>query len=152
MVPESTRCRMLFRQFKATKRHMAVIVDEYGGTAGIATMEDLLESIVGEIQDEYDSEEEETCRLENGNYSFDGGIPIEKVEELLDADLGADEDTDTLGGLVINLLGRIPEDGERPSVTVDGILFTVTKIEERRIVRIMAERILRQEEETEKDA
>ena len=151
-VPESTRCRMLFRQFKATKRHMAVIVDEYGGTAGIATMEDLLESIVGEIQDEYDSEEEETCRLENGNYSFDGGIPIEKVEELLDADLGADEDTDTLGGLVINLLGRIPEDGERPSVTVDGILFTVTKIEERRIVRIMAERILRQEEETEKDA
>lgn len=103
-VPESTRCRMLFRQFKATKRHMAVIVDEYGGTAGIATMEDLLESIVGEIQDEYDSEEEEVCRLENGNYSFDGGIPIEKVEELLDADLGADEDTDTLGGLVINLL------------------------------------------------
>ena len=74
------------------------------------------------------------------------------MEELLDADLGADEDTDTLGGLVINLLGRIPEDGERPSVTVDGILFTVTKIEERRIVRIMAERILRQEEETEKDA
>lgn len=151
-VPESTRCRMLFRQFKATKRHMAVIVDEYGGTAGIATMEDLLESIVGEIQDEYDSEEEETCRLENGGYSFDGGIPIEKVEELLDADLGADEDTDTLGGLVINLLGRIPEDGEHPSVTVDGILFTVTKIEERRIVRIMAERIPEQEEETEKDA
>lgn len=151
-VPESTRCRMLFRQFKATKRHMAVIVDEYGGTAGIATMEDLLESIVGEIQDEYDSEEEEIARLEDGSYSFDGGIPIEKVEELLGVDLGADEDTDTLGGLVINLLGRIPEDGEHPSITVDGVLFTVTRIEERRIVRITAERIPQQETETEKGA
>ena len=151
-VAGSMKAADLLKKLQVNKCHIAIIVDEYGGTAGIATMEDLLESIVGEIQDEYDSEEEETCRLENGNYSFDGGIPIEKVEELLDADLGADEDTDTLGGLVINLLGRIPEDGERPSVTVDGILFTVTKIEERRIVRIMAERILRQEEETEKDA
>ena len=67
-------------------------------------------------------------------------------------DLGADEDTDTLGGLVINLLGRIPEDGEHPSITVDGVLFTVTRIEERRIVRITAERIPQQETETEKGA
>ena len=68
-------------------------------------------------------------------------MSIEKVEELFDIDLDADEDTDTLGGLVINLLGRIPEDGEQPSVTVDGVLFTVTKIEERRIVRILAQRV-----------
>ena len=140
-VPESTRCRMLFKQFKESKQHMAVIVDEYGGTAGIATMEDLIESIVGDIQDEYDSEEEEIARLEDGSVSFDGGVSIEKVEELFDIDLDADEDTDTLGGLVINLLGRIPEDGEQPSVTVDGVLFTVTKIEERRIVRILAQRV-----------
>lgn len=150
-VPESTRCRMLFRQFKATKRHMAVIVDEYGGTAGIATMEDLLESIVGEIQDEYDSEEDEITRTDDG-YSFDGSVPVEKVEELLDIDLGADEDTDTLGGVIINLLGRIPEDGERPSVTVDGVLFTVTQIEERRIVRVLAQRAASEKEETEKGA
>lgn len=145
-VPESTRCRMLFKQFKESKQHLAVIVDEYGGTAGIATMEDLIESIVGDIQDEYDSEEEEIAQLEDGSYSFDGGVSIEKVEELFDIDLEADEDTDTLGGLVINLLGRIPEDDEQPSVTVDGILFTVTKIEERRIVRILAQRIPKEEQ------
>ena len=150
-VPESTRCRMLFKQFKESKQHMAVIVDEYGGTAGIATMEDLIESIVGDIQDEYDSEEEEIARLEDGSISFDGGVSIEKVEELFDIDLDADEDTDTLGGLVINLLGRIPGDGEQPSVTVDGVLFTVTKIEERRIVRILAQRVP-EEETTQEEA
>ena len=155
-VPESTRCRMLFRQFKATKRHMAVVVDEYGGTAGIATMEDLLESIVGQIQDEYDSEEEEISRLKDGSYSFDGSVSIDKVEEILHADLDADDDdADTLGGLIINLLGRIPEDEERPSITVDGILFTVTRIEERRVARITAQRLPEQEKdnnaETEKD-
>lgn len=150
-VPESTRCRMLFKQFKESKQHMAVIVDEYGGTAGIATMEDLIESIVGDIQDEYDSEEEEIARLEDGSISFDGGVSIEKVEELFDIDLDADEDTDTLGGLVINLLGRIPEDGEQPSVTVDGVLFAVTKIEERRIVRILAQRVP-EEETTQEEA
>ena len=150
-VPESTRCRMLFKQFKESKQHMAVIVDEYGGTAGIATMEDLIESIVGDIQDEYDSEEEEIARLEDGSISFDGGVSIEKVEELFDIDLDAGEDTDTLGGLVINLLGRIPEDGEQPSVTVDGVLFAVTKIEERRIVRILAQRVP-EEETTQEEA
>ena len=142
---------MLFKQFKESKQHLAVIVDEYGGTAGIATMEDLIESIVGDIQDEYDSEEEEIAQLEDGSYSFDGGVSIEKVEELFDIDLEADEDTDTLGGLVINLLGRIPEEDEQPSVTVDGILFTVTKIEERRIVRILAQRIPKEEQPQEEE-
>ena len=135
---------------------MAVVVDEYGGTAGIATMEDLLESIVGQIQDEYDSEEEEISRLKDGSYSFDGSVSIDKVEEILHADLDADDDdADTLGGLIINLLGRIPEDEERPSITVDGILFTVTRIEERRVARITAQRLPEQEKdnnaETEKD-
>ena len=78
-------------------------------------------------------------------------MSIEKVEELFDIDLDADEDTDTLGGLVINLLGRIPEDGEQPSVTVDGVLFAVTKIEERRIVRILAQRVP-EEETTQEEA
>lgn len=149
-VPESTRCRMLFKQFKETKQHMAVIVDEYGGTAGIATMEDLLESIVGEIQDEYDSEEEEVVANADGTYSLDGSISIEKTEELLETEL-SDEDNDTLGGLVMTLLGRIPEDDETPSVTVEGWQFTVTKMEDRRILRVFAQRIAPQEEETEEE-
>ena len=137
-VPESTRCRMLFKQFKETKQHMAVIVDEYGGTAGIATMEDLLESIVGDIQDEYDSEEEEVLKGEDGSYSLDGSLSIEKVEELLETEL-SDEDNDTIGGFVMTLLGRIPEDDEKPSVFAEGWTFTVTEMEDRRIVRIRAE-------------
>ena len=128
---------------------MAVIVDEYGGTAGIATMEDLLESIVGEIQDEYDSEEEEVVRNEDGSYSFDGGISIEKTEELLETEL-SDEDNDTLGGFVMTLLGRIPEEDEMPSVTVEGWQFTVTEMEDRRILRVLAQRV-ETEEETEEE-
>ena len=146
-VPESTRCRQLFKQFKETKQHMAVIVDEYGGTAGIATMEDLLESIVGEIQDEYDSEEEEILKNEDGSYSLDGSLSIEKTEELLETEL-SDEDNDTLGGFVMTLLGRIPEEDETPSVTVEGWQFTVTEMEDRRILRVLAQ-CVRKEEETE---
>lgn len=140
-VPESTRCRMLFRQFKERKVHMAVIVDEYGGTAGIATMEDLLESIVGNIQDEYDQETDEIERLSENSWSFDGGIPVEKAEDLLEVDLDADEDTDTLGGLITNTLGRIPSDGERPKLTLKNIEFTVLLVEERRIVRVVARKL-----------
>lgn len=140
-VPESTRCRMLFKQFKENKVHMAVIVDEYGGTAGIATMEDLLESIVGNIQDEYDQEVDEVETLGENCWSFDGGVLIEKVEELLETDLDADEDTDTLGGLIANTLGRIPGDGEMPSVIIKNIEFTVLLVEERRIVRVKARKL-----------
>ena len=144
-VPESTRCRMLFKQFKETKQHMAVIVDEYGGTAGIATMEDLLESIVGEIQDEYDFEEEEVVANEDGSYSLDGSISIEKTEELLETEL-SDEDNDTLGGFVMTLLGRVPEEDETPSVTVEGWQFTVTETEDRRILRVLAQRVAKEED------
>lgn len=140
-VPESTRCRMLFRQFKENKVHMAVIVDEYGGTAGIATMEDLLESIVGNIQDEYDQEVDEVEKIDESTYSFDGGVMIEKVEEIFDTDLDADEDTDTLGGLIANTLGRIPGDGEMPTVVIKNIEFTVLLVEERRIVRVRAHKL-----------
>ena len=132
---------MLFRQFKEQKVHMAVIVDEYGGTAGIATMEDLIESVMGNIQDEYDQEEDEVLPLEEGGYSFDGGVQLELVERLLETDLETDEDTDTLGGLIANTLGRIPGDGENPSVTIAGVEFTVLLAEDRRIIRVQARRI-----------
>ena len=140
-VPETMSCVDLFSQFKAKKVQVAIVVDEYGGTAGIASMEDLLESIVGNIQDEYDQEEDEVLPLEEGGYSFDGGVQLELVERLLETDLEADEDTDTLGGLIANTLGRIPGDGENPSVTIAGVEFTVLLAEDRRIMRVQARRV-----------
>ena len=108
---------------------------------GIATMEDLIESVMGNIQDEYDQEEDEVLPLEEGGYSFDGGVQLELVERLLETDLEADEDTDTLGGLIANTLGRIPGDGENPSVTIAGVEFTVLLAEDRRIMRVQARRV-----------
>lgn len=140
-VPESARCRMLFKKFKEDKVHMAVVVDEYGGTAGIATMEDLLESIVGNIQDEYDREPEEIQLLESDSYSLDGGVSVEEVEELFDIELDADEDTDTVGGLVVNALGRIPQDGETVTVVIQNLEFTALAVEDRRIERVCVRRL-----------
>ncbi|MEG0691559.1 MAG: hemolysin family protein [Oscillospiraceae bacterium] len=144
-VPESTKCRMLFRQFTEKKTHLAVIVDEYGGTAGIVTMEDLLESIVGNIQDEYDQEDEEINKIDDNTYSLDGGVLIDDVERLFGIDLVENEDSDTLGGLIANTLGRIPSEDETPTVTIENIVFTVLLVEERRIVRVKAHRLSKEE-------
>lgn len=109
------------------KVQIAVVVDEYGGTSGIVTMEDLLESIVGNIQDEYDQEEEEATCVAPDTYTLDGDIDLSEVERLLGCDLDQyrEEDYETLGGLLIGLLDRIPEPGEHPSVMIDDITFTV---------------------------
>ena len=140
-VPQSARCGMLLRQFKESKVHMAVVVDEYGGTAGIVTMEDLLESIVGSIQDEYDRETDEIERLGDNIWAIDGSVPVERVEELLGAELESEEDGETLGGLITNTLGRIPEDGEMPVLILNGIRFTVLAAADRRILRVQAQRL-----------
>lgn len=145
-VPESTKCRMLFKQFTEKKTHLAVIVDEYGGTAGIATMEDLLESIVGNIQDEYDSEDEEIFKLDDNTYSLDGAVLVDEVEHLFGLDLVENEDSDTLGGLIANTLGRIPDVDEKPTVKFGDVAFTVMLVTDRRIVRVKAERIVEEAE------
>ena len=136
-VPETKRCRELFKVLKAQKQHMAVVIDEYGGTAGIVTMEDLLESIVGDIQDEYDHEEEEFSIIDDSTYTIDGTAELEEVSELLGVDLPEGE-YDTLGGLIIDRLGRIPLEGEHPSVEIAGVTFTVEEVEERRIEKVRA--------------
>lgn len=139
-VPESTRCRDLFSHLSAKKVQIAVVVDEYGGTSGIVTMEDLLESIVGNIQDEYDQEEEEVTCVSPDNYTLDGDIDLSEVERLLGCDLQQyrEEEYETLGGLLIGLLDRIPDPTEHPSVTIDGILFTVLEANERQILKVSA--------------
>lgn len=140
-VPESNRCKDLFREFQEKKVQMAVVVDEYGGTSGIVTMEDLLESIVGNIQDEYDDEEEEISRVSDGVFTIDGSVDLEEVSRLLGIEIPEDAGYDTLGGLITDILGRIPGEEEHPSVTVGDVEFTVMQVEDRRIVRVRAEKI-----------
>ena len=147
-VPESTRCKDLLRVFKEKKLQMAVVVDEYGGTSGIVTMEDLLESIVGSIQDEYDDEEEGIHKLTEDKYTLDGITSLDEVEKLFDIHFPEDADYDTIGGFIIEELGRLPEEGEHPSFSWDGVNFTVLSMEERRIDKVSAERIALPEEET----
>ncbi len=155
-VPESNSCRELFILLKQKKIHMAVVVDEYGGTSGLVTMEDIIESIVGNIQDEYDDEEEEISKIDDDTYSIDGAASLDDVIELLDFSPFDDEeeepDYDTLGGLVLDLLGYIPGDDEHPTVSVDGVEFTVEKAEDRRILRVRAHKLPKAtDEDSEKD-
>lgn len=119
---------------------MAIVVDEYGGTSGLVTMEDLLESIVGNIQDEYDQEEEEISKIDEDTYIIDGSTDLEEVEELLGFQIDGEDELsyDTLGGLITDLLGRIPGDDEQPSVSFKNIQFSVLKVEDRRILKVKA--------------
>ena len=143
-VPESTKCRDLFARLNQQKTQIAVVVDEYGGTSGIVTMEDLLESIVGDIQDEYDNEEAEATAISQNRYTLDGDIDLAEVARLLDCSFAEREDWedyDTLGGLLIAMLDRIPTPGEHPAVEVDGVRFTVRKCNGRQILEVLAEKI-----------
>lgn len=146
-VPEGMKCVDLFAQFKLQKVQIAVAVDEYGGTAGIVSMEDLLESIVGNIQDEYDSEEEEVFELAQGVYAIDGTLSIDETERLLDIELPEDSDYDTIGGLLTEILERIPAPDEHPCVEVGGAKFTVLLVEDRRIARVRAELLPKEPED-----
>ncbi len=141
-VPENMSCVDLFSQFRIKKVQVAIAVDEYGGTAGIVSMEDLVESILGNIQDEYDHEEELIVKLGDGCYELDGAVSIEEVERLFDISLSDDSDYDTIGGLLTEALERIPLPEEHPSVELSGIQFTILLVEERRIARIRAERMI----------
>lgn len=136
-VPESKKANSLFRELQRDKNHLAIVVDEYGGTAGLITMEDLIESIMGDIVDEYDQEEPDIRKLDEHTYLLDGGADIDDVAQLFGKDLSS-EDYDTVGGLIIAELGRIPADGETPVVKIGNLTLAVLKVEERRIVRVRA--------------
>jgi CBS domain containing-hemolysin-like protein len=119
---------------RTDKFHMAVVVDEYGDTAGLITMEDLLEEIVGEITDEYDVEEPEIERLSETVVRVPGGTNIDDLNEILDAEL-PDDEWDTVGGLVLNLLGRVPDEGD--SVEFAGLEFCAERVEQRRVHSVL---------------
>ena len=140
-VPESKRLNMLLRDFRANRNHMAVVVDEYGGVAGLVTIEDVLEQIVGDIDDEYDYDEDEDNIVEErpGCYRCKAQTEIADFNEMLLADLPLDG-VDTLGGLVVRALGRVPKRGER--VTVGGFQFQVLRADSRRIHSLLVRRVL----------
>jgi CBS domain containing-hemolysin-like protein len=137
-VPESKRIAELLREMQTEKYHMAVVIDEHGGTAGLVTMEDLLEEIVGEITDEYDVDEPGIERLANGALRVPGRTPIDEVNELLGCDL-PQEEWDTVGGLVFNALGHVPVEGE--CARVAGLEFCAERMQGRRIVSVRITRL-----------
>lgn len=143
-VPEGKLCSKLLLEFQENRTHMAIVIDEYGGTAGLVTLEDLLEIIVGNIQDESDHEPTEVERVDDKTLIMEGDLPLEEVEETLEIEIAEDYDCDTLGGYIMAVLGHIPTEsgGERVSLG-HGYLATVEELEDRRISRV---RILREEE------
>lgn len=141
-VPETNHCKELFQQFKDKKIQMAIVVDEYGGTSGLVTMEDLIESIVGNIQDEYDDEIEEISQVSTNIFIIEGITSLDDVEKLFNIKLSEDDDYDTIGGYIIDQIGHIPSENEHPVVSIEGINFTVLNMDERRISKIRAEKII----------
>ena len=133
-VPENKPVARLMREMQAEKYHLAIVADEYGAIAGLITLEDCLEELVGDIVDEYDSEDSEVQHLPDGTYLVDGRIAIGDLDDLLDVEL-PDEDWDTLGGFIFNTLEHVPTEGE--FMVEDGWRFTVIEMEGRRIKRVM---------------
>lgn len=141
-VPFSKKVDELLEEMQLEKVHMAIVIDEYGGTAGIVTMEDIMEEIFGNIFDEYDEEEEEDITLiEEDVYRINGSTDLQDVEEQLEVTFEEDDDYDTLGGYIIGQLGRIPEDDEVIEMSLQGWLFRVEAFEEKRILKVLATKL-----------
>ena len=139
-VPESKRLNELLRDFRSNRNHLAIVIDEFGKAAGLITIEDVLEEIVGEIEDEFDDDDGESSifTLADGSQRVAGDALIADVSETFQVQLPQD-DFDTIGGLVLNKFGRLPNRGE--SVVIDPFKFTVQRVDSRRIYLLKAEKI-----------
>ncbi len=137
-VPEQKKLAELLREMQEQRVHMAIVIDEYGGTAGLVTIEDLVEEIVGEIVDEYDKEDPLVEPLANGALRVDAKLAIDEVNELLGVEL-PDDDWDTVGGLVYELTGRVPVPGE--TVRFASIEFQTERVTGRRIQKVVIRRV-----------
>ncbi len=140
-VPESKRLNVLLRDFRANRNHIAIVVDEYGGVAGLVTIEDVLEQIVGDIEDEYDFDETEDNILPDkaGKFRVKAVTEIEDFNETFGTRF-SDDDFDTVGGLVLNKFGKLPKRGE--SVSIEGFKFVVLRSDSRKIHALMVERLV----------
>lgn len=144
LVPERKNINDLFIEMQDSQKHMALLIDEYGGFSGLVTMEDLIEEIVGDIDDEYDHDEPDIYPTGDSTYHVHGTISIKEFNSETGANIDEDsDDFDTIGGFLINVLDYIPEDGDRPVVEVDNLIFHILRVEEKRIkdirVRILTE-------------
>ena len=143
-VPETVAADVLFRDMQGKKTHMALVVDEYGGTSGLVPLEDLLEELVGNIYDEFDpQEEQEIIQLEGDRWRVSGSADLEELAEAMGFELPEDEeiDYDTLGGLVFSQLSVIPEDGSRPVVEALGLRIQVEELCDRRVEWALVEKL-----------
>jgi CBS domain containing-hemolysin-like protein len=137
-MPESMRAAECLREMRRRKSHMVIVIDEYGGTAGLVTIEDLLEEIVGEIADEYDLEEPNVEPLPDGDFRVNARLGIDEVNELLDVDLPATE-WDSIGGLLFNVVGGVPREGQE--VEFQGLRLRAERVQGRRIGRVRIHRL-----------
>jgi magnesium and cobalt exporter, CNNM family len=144
LVPESMSIDDLLHELQRRKVHLAVVLDEYGGTAGLVTIEDLLEEIVGEIQDEYDVEEPLVVRISDDEFRIDGRADVDELNELFDLDLKLEDsdEYDTIGGLVYHRVGGVPAPGE--TIEIDGLVLTVESTDGRRVGKV---RVVRQHDQ-----
>src|SRR5437016_7616878 len=139
-VPESKRLNVLLREFRANRNHIAIVVDEYGGVSGLVTIEDVLEQIVGDIEDEYDFDEAEDNIIPeaNGRYRVKAQTEIGDFNEAFQSDF-SDEEFDTVGGLVLKAFGRLPKRGE--ATTIDHFRFKVIRADSRRLYTLQLEKL-----------
>lgn len=151
--PEAKNINALFKEMQSEKIHMEIVIDEYGQTAGIVTMEDILEEIVGNIMDEYDNEEPDIVVKENGSFQLSGMTPLDDVEDALDMEFDEDDkdNFDTLNGFLISRLGHLPEDDEKGQVVFGGYRFSIVKAENKIIQTVTAERDAGPEHEKENE-
>lgn len=138
LVPETKNIDSLFFELQKTKQHIAILIDEYGGFSGIVTMEDIIEEVMGDIDDEYDEEENEIQQLGDGRFLIDGYADIDDVNEETGANLYS-ETSETIGGLIIDILGEIPDDDPDESISVqfENYMFEVLNVRDRRIERVI---------------
>lgn len=139
-IPESKRLNVLLKEFRSNRNHIAIVVDEYGGVAGLVTIEDVLEQIVGEIEDEYDFDETEDniIRDRSGRYRVKALTEISDFNEIVGTDF-SDEEYDTVGGLVVSHFGRLPKRGEQ--IVFSGLKFQVLRADSRRLHTLLVERV-----------
>jgi CBS domain containing-hemolysin-like protein len=136
-VPETKRVSELLKEFQRRQVQLSIVVDEYGGTAGLVTLEDLIEEIVGEIRDEYDVETEPVVEEPDGSFVFSAKVNFDEVRERLDVEIEP-EGFETVGGYVLTRVGRVPSSGE--SFGIDGLIVEVLEAERRRIHRVRLRR------------
>lgn len=136
-VPETKKIDTLFFELQKTKQHIAILIDEYGGFAGIVTMEDIIEEVMGDIDDEYDEEETEIVKVDENTYMIDGNTDLDDINDELGLEL-VSENSETLGGFIIELLGDLPDEEEKEDKVIEyeNLVFKIESVKDRRIEKV----------------